>query len=303
MSRIADAGPPAISPLLIPQPHRVVDRIIEADDVVSLHVVPVDGELAPFEPAQVGMLGAFGVGEAAISISSPVDTTDHHAYTTRRAGPITNALCDLPIGGLLTVRGPFGTPWPLPEVTTGHLLIVGGGLGIAPLRAAIDQAVRSPGRFERVTLVYGAKRPDQLLYRADLARWQELGLKLHLIVDETGPTGNDDEPWAGPVGRVPDLITRDLLTPDLLGRDGVNGVNDADTTVFLCGPDIMMHVAATNLLDLEVPADRIWLTLERNMQCGNALCGHCQLGPFIVCRDGPVARYDEIGPFHSIEGL
>jgi len=271
----------------------VVDRIIEADDIVSLHVIPVDGEPAPFEPAQVGMLGAFGVGEAAISISSPVDTTDHHAYTIRRAGPITNALCDLPIGGLLTIRGPFGTPWPLPEVTTGHLLIVGGGLGIAPLRAAIDHAVRSPDRFERVTLVYGAKRPDQLLYRADLERWHELGLQLHLIVDETDPAEDSTTAWTGAVGRVPDL-----LTPDLLGRD-----RRADTTVFLCGPDIMMHVAANNLLGLGVPAERIWLTLERNMQCGNALCGHCQLGPFIVCRDGPVARYDQIGPFHSIEGL
>ncbi len=290
---MSTVAPSPISPLLVPRPHRVIDRVIEADDILSLHVLPVDGELPSFEPAQVGMLGAFGVGEAAISISSPVDTTDHHAYTIRRAGPITNALCDLPIGGLLTVRGPFGTPWPLPDVTSAHLLIVGGGLGIAPLRAAIDQAIRSPGRFDRVTLVYGAKRPDQLLYRADLARWQELGLQVHLIVDEIGEPEDGEQAWAGPVGRVPDL-----LTPDLLGPEG-----GADTTAFLCGPDIMMHVAATDLLGLGIPAERIWLTLERNMQCGNALCGHCQLGPFLVCRDGPVARYDRIGPFHSIDGL
>lgn len=282
----ADLAPAGIAPLLVPRTYRVVDRVLEADDIVSLHVAPTAGDLPAFEPAQVGMVGAFGVGEAAISISSPVDTTDHHAYTIRRAGPITNALCDLPIGGVLTIRGPFGTPWPLPDITTDQLLIVGGGLGLAPLRAAIDQAVRTPERFRQVNLVYGAKRPDQLLYGNDRERWRELGLRLATIVDE------GDDGWTGPVGRVPDLLTPDLLPSGW-----------ADTIAFLCGPDIMMHVAAQTLLGLGVPADRIWLTLERNMQCGNALCGHCQLGPFIVCRDGPVARYDRIERFHSIAEL
>ena len=289
MTAIKAPDAAALSPLLIPRPYRVVDKIDEADDVVTLHVRPVTGTLPRFEPAQVGMLGAFGVGEAAISISSDVDTVDHHAYTIRRAGPISNALVDTPIGGIITVRSPFGTPWPLPEVTTGNLLIVAGGLGIAPLRAAIEQAVRRIDRFSSVSLAYGAKRPDQLLYGPDRARWEAVGLAVSTIVD----VGDTD--WTGPVGLVPDLLDG--------GDHGGPVIDGADTTAFLCGPDIMMHVTARALLERGVAPERIWLTLERNMQCGNALCGHCQLGPFIVCRDGPVVDYATIGRFHSVVEL
>lgn len=288
----SDRGPaPPMSPLLVPRPHRVVDKIDEVPDIVSLHVVPVDGGPLPaFRPAQVGMLGAFGVGEAAISISSAVTTTDHHAYTIRRAGPISGALVDTPIGGTITVRGPFGRPWPIDEVTTNSLVIVGGGLGIAPLRAVIHEAVArlaGPDRFDRVAVVYGAKRPDLLVYRQDLDRWRAAGAEVALIVDR------GDEHWGGPVGVVPYLLGH---------RDGVE-LDWADTTASVCGPDIMMRYAAAALGRLGVPDERIWLTLERNMQCGNALCGHCQLGPFIVCRDGPVACYDTIDRFHRIADL
>ncbi len=283
-----------IDPLLVPKPYRVIDKVEEVADITSLHVAPGDGgPLPPFRPAQVGMLGAFGVGEAAISISSAVDCTDYHAYTIRRAGPISGALVDTPIGGTITVRGPFGQPWPLADVTTGTLLIIGGGLGIAPLRAAIDEAVGQQaehhGEQRRVVIVYGAKRPELLVYRADLDRWRNRGADVSLIVDQADGTSD----WRGPVGLVPEL-----LSPEH-GLD----VDWSDTTAFVCGPDVMMHHTAAALRRRAVPDDRIWLTLERNMQCGNALCGHCQLGPFIVCRDGPVVRYDRIARFHSIVDL
>ena len=279
----------AIDPLLVPRPHRVVDRIDEVADITTLHVVPVDDRPVPaFRPAQVGMLGAFGVGEAAISVSSAVTCTDHHAYTIRRAGPISGALVDTPVGGIITVRGPFGRPWPIDEVSTGTLVIIGGGLGIAPLRAAIHEAVDRIPEL-RVAVVYGAKRPELLVYRDDLERWRAAGAEVALIVDEAPPTSG----WSGPVGVVPDL----LGSPDGVELDW------ADTTAFVCGPDVMMHFAAAALGRLGVPDAHIWLTLERNMQCGNALCGHCQLGPFIVCRDGPVARYDQIARFHRVREL
>ena len=283
---------PAPSPLLRPRLYQVTDKVFEVgepgvSEIVSLHVNPVDGSLPYFEPAQVGMVGAFGVGEAAISISSATDNTDYHAYTIRRAGPISGALVDTPVGGTITIRAPFGRPWPIDEVDTGHLVIVGGGLGIAPLRAAIERAVAQQDRFETLTVFYGAKEPDLLVYRRDLARWQEAGARVVLTVDDARG------PWAGPVGVVPDLLVTDA------GRD----LGWSDTTAFICGPDIMMHFAAANLQSLGVPDSRIWLTLERNMQCGNALCGHCQLGPFIVCRDGPVASYADIGRFHRIKDL
>ena len=277
---------PDISPLLVPRPYRVVGKRDEAIDTVTLSVVPVDGPLPTFEPAQVGMLGAFGIGEAAISISSSVADRRHHDYTIRRAGPITNALVDTPIGGQITVRGPFGNVWPIDEVDTPDLAIVAGGLGIAPLRALIDRVISTLDRFERVAIVYGARTPGDLAYRSDLAAWAETDATVALSVDEA------DASWDGSVGVV----------TELLGDDGVD-LDWANTTAFVCGPDVMMHFTAELLMRLGVPAARIWLTTERNMQCGNGLCGHCQLGPFIVCRDGPVVIYERIGPFHRVREL
>lgn len=287
MSTTTDqATAPFISPLLVPRPYRVVDKVDEGTDVVTLHVVPVEGSLPDFEPAQVSMLGSFGVGEAAISISSARDTADHHAYTIRRAGAITNALIDTPVGGVITARGPFGNHWPLDALDTGQLLIAAGGLGIAPLRAAIHQAVVQPG-IDRLAIIYGAKTPSDLIYRDDLAAWEDEGAEVAVTVDSA------DDAWTGPVG----------VLPALLGSDGGVDLDWADTTAFVCGPDVMMHFTALALIERGVQAERIWLTLERNMQCGNALCGHCQLGPFIVCRDGPIASYAEIQPFHPVREL
>jgi len=275
-----------ISELLVPRPYQVVQRVDENPGITTLHVVPVDGELPDFAPAQVSMVGAFGVGEAAISISSPVDVTDYHAYTIRDAGPISGALVETPVGAQVTIRGPFGTPWPLDDVDTSQLLILGGGLGIAPLRALIHESINQGDRFDRLVLAYGAKSPADLVYRNDLVAWANTKMDVLLTVD------NPDDRWAGPVGVV----------PSLLGPDGIE-LGWADTTAFVCGPDVMMHFTAASLIDLGVDPTRIWVTLERNMQCGNALCGHCQLGPFLVCRDGPVVNYAEIGPFHQVKSL
>ncbi len=274
--------------MLTPRIHRVVHKIDEAPDVVTLQVVPVDGlPLPSFEPAQCAMIGVFGIGDAAISISSPTTTTDYHAYTIRRVGPISAALCDSPVGGLVTVRAPFGRPWPINELSGGRLLIVAGGLGIAPLRAAAYEAAARRSEFDRIAVVYGAKQPDQLMFAPDLERWANAGVEVAVIVDE------GDAHWHGPVGVV----------PDLLGPGPGFDLDWSTTTAFVCGPDVMMHFTAAKLTNLGMPADRIWLTLERNMQCGNALCGHCQLGPMLICRDGPVVNYERIGPFHAIPDL
>lgn len=266
-------------------PYRVLDKVQEVEDIVSLHVAPVEGPLPEFLPAQVSMLGSFGVGEAAISISSA--TTSHHGYTIARAGPISGALIDTAVGGTITVRGPFGKPWPMDKIDTKQLLIIGGGLGIAPLRAAIEQAIGQRERFDRLVVAYGAKAPERLVYRQELDRWNRDGAEVALIVDE-GHNG-----WSGPVGVV----------PDLLGDDRPVNLDWTDTTAFICGPEVMMHFAATALSRLGMPTERIWLTMERNMQCGNALCGHCQLGPFIICRDGPVVNYQDIAPFQLVQEL
>jgi NAD(P)H-flavin reductase len=294
--------PPPTSPLLIPQPYRVVDRVEETTggDVVTLHVVPVDGELPNFRPAQVSMVGAFGVGEAAISISSATSNRDFHAYTIRRAGPISGALVDTPVDGVITVRGPFGKPWPIASLATANLIIIGGGLGMAPLRSVVEESVErlEAGDIDRLAVVYGARNPDQIMYRDDLDRWRRAGAEVALTVDTVenadtahGVPGNDPhDEWSGAVGLVTDAL-------------GPVDLDWTDTTAYVCGPDVMMHFTAGRLLTLGVTAENIWLTLERNMQCGNALCGHCQLGPFIVCRDGPVANYPRIARFQTVKEL
>ena len=274
------------STLLVPQPYRVVDKVPQLADTITMHLAPVDGPLPEFQPAQVSMLGSFGVGEAAISISHA--TANAHGYTIRRAGAITNALVDTPVGGVITVRGPFGNQWPIDQVSTSNLLIMAGGLGIAPLRAIIDAAADQIKRFDRVVLIYGAKQPDQIMYPTDLERWTDCGIEVRLTVDDA----DSEATWNHAVGVV----------PALLGGQAVD-LEWTDTSVFMCGPDVMMHFTAERLLALDVPSDHIWLSVERNMQCGNALCGHCQLGPFLVCRDGPVANYAAIGPFHRVPAL
>ena len=220
------------SPLLIPRPYRVVGKVEEVPDIFTLHLVPTSGGLPSFEPAQVSMLGSFGVGEAAISISSTKQTTEYHAYTIRRAGPISNALADTEIGGTVTVRGPFGRPWPLDDVKTSQLVIIGGGLGIAPLRAVIQEAVVQSSRFDRLVVAYGAKSPDLIVYAEDLDRWAGEGVEVVLTVDEGSET------WDHAVG----------VAPALLGSSGSIEMTWADTTAFVCGPDVMMHFSADSLI-------------------------------------------------------
>jgi anaerobic sulfite reductase subunit B len=268
--------PTADDPMAEPRVHVVRSITPEIPGVITLDVVPLDGAPAPFRPAQVSMLGAFGVGEAAISISSSAAAHDHHEYTIRRAGAITTALCELEPGDQLPIRGPFGRPWNLDELH-GDVVIAAGGIGLAPLRSAVhallDIAPRRPDR--RVVLVVGARLPADLLYAGQYDDWRTRGLDVVPTIDaaETG--------WPGRVGLVPDVVA------DL-------DVDWANAAALLCGPDIMMQIAADQLIDLGVAPDAIQLTLERNMQCATGRCGHCQLGSVIVCRDGPVLTYPEI---------
>ncbi len=221
----------------------------------------------------------------AISISSSADVRTHHDYTIRRAGPITNALVETPIGGSIMVRGPFGTPWPLPELRSTELVIVAGGLGLAPLKAAIERALRAPF-LERLTVIYGTRTPDHLMFEHDLERWERSGAEVMVTVDEA------PDHWLGAIGQVTDVL-----------ESGQCAGLGPTTAAFVCGPDLMMQATTDSLLRLGLPAKRIWLSLERNMQCGIGLCGHCQLGPLLVCRGGPVIDAESLGAFHQIPEL
>lgn len=275
--------PPQADPLLVQRLHEVLAMIAEIPDTVTIRCAPVEGEPFEFRPAQIGMVGAFGIGEAAISISSPATERRFHEYTIRRAGAITSALTRMRVGDQFWVRGPFGTPWDL-DLDGRDVLIAAGGIGLAPLRSAIYQVLRYRERYGTATLVTGARTSAQLLYADEYELWREHGLAVFETIDAPEPG------WAGRVGFVPDVVEQ-------LGAAG------PETSALVCGPDIMMRLTAERLLATGVTGDEIQVTLERNMQCGNGLCGHCQLGPLVVCRDGPVVRWPAVAASLTVAEL
>jgi NAD(P)H-flavin reductase len=265
-------------PLLAPQAHEVIDVVDEIPDVVTLRVAPVAGTPRSFRPGQIGMVGAFGIGEAAISISSGIHETEFHDYTIRRAGAITGALTRLTPGEQLWVRGPFGQPWDL-ELDGCDVVVAAGGIGVAPLRSAVLELARGRSRYGEVVIVVGARDPALLLYRSQFDAWRAAGI----TVVETADQASDG--WDGRVGFVPDVVAA-VARDRRLDGDRVRAL--------VCGPDIMMRLTAERLIEAGASPEHIQLTVERNMQCGNALCGHCQMGGLIVCRDGPVVRYPDV---------
>lgn len=265
-----------------PEPWPVTAVREEAPDVVTLAFAPP----APFrfEPGQFNMVSLPGIGEVPVSVSSDPAAETRVLHTIRAVGAVTRALCALRPGQQAGVRGPYGTSWPLAAAAGGDLAIVAGGIGLPPLRPALYQALRDRDRFGRITLLYGARSPSDLLFPGELGTWRSRdGVDVRVTVDTAG------RQWRGSVGVVPALVPGAGLSPQ--------------TTAFVVGPEIMMRFTVRALLAAGVPAARIFLSMERNMQCAAALCGHCQFGPFLVCRDGPVFRYADIARWLTIREL
>jgi anaerobic sulfite reductase subunit B len=260
----------------VPLPYRVVARQLETADVVTLRVQPVHGSLPSFRPAQFAMIGVAGVGEVPISISSSADDQTAHTYTLRRAGAVTTRLFDAQVGDIVTVRGPFGRPWNLDRAGGQHAVFVAGGIGLAPLRAAIDQLARQR-IADRISILVGAQRPKDHLYGPWLQQLAAENVTVLRTVDAT----SERSAWNERVGLVTDLVP--LV------------VDDHPIAAFVCGPDPMMVATIASLRRSGVAAEAIEVTLERNMQCANGWCGHCQLGPLLVCCDGPVVTSAELG--------
>jgi NAD(P)H-flavin reductase len=283
-----DAGgllaPPTVDPLLVPRVHRVIAVVDEIPSVVTLRVEPVDGDPIPFRPAQVSMVGAFGIGEAAISISSAVEQTDFHEYTIRRAGAITAALTSLGPGDPLWIRGPFGAPWDL-DLDGCDVVVAAGGIGLAPLRAAVYELLRFRERYGEVVLVVGARDATHLLYEWQYDGWREHGITVVETIDQP------ERGWHRAVGFVSDVVAQ-VVEDRRLAGDRLRGL--------VCGPDIMMRLTAERLMAAGAPPAGVQVTVERNMQCGNALCGHCQMGGIVVCRDGPVVPYPRVAHALSV---
>lgn len=238
-----------------------------------------------FQPGQFNMLYLPGVGEAAISLSGAADDPDHWRHTVRVAGRVTYSLLHYQIGDTLGVRGPFGQGWPIEEWCGEDVILVAGGIGLAPLRPVIYELLRRRADFGRITLIYGARTPETLLYPTEYAAWEQGGIAILTTVDRAAPD------WSGRLGVVTLLLDRLLLQ------------RSARTHVAMCGPEVMMRYTAISARKRGIPDEHQWVSLERNMQCAAGLCGHCQLGPMFVCKDGPVFRLDRVRPLLAVEGL
>jgi NAD(P)H-flavin reductase len=268
---------------MVPEPFTVSRRAQETDDTWTLALEPANGaEPSSFEPGQFNMLYAFGVGEVPISICGDPAEGPALLHTVRAVGSVTEAICALRPGEQLGVRGPYGSSWPIDEARGGDLVIVAGGLGLAPLRPAVLGALARREAFRRVLLLYGGREPEQLLYRGELRRWAaEPGLEVGLTVDSASGE------WAGEVGVVTKLIDQAEFDPDR-------------AVGLLCGPEVMMRFAARALRDRGLGPDRLHVSIERNMKCAVTHCGRCVFGPTYVCREGAVMRLADVEHFLSL---
>jgi anaerobic sulfite reductase subunit B len=261
---------------LVPVPYEVVAHDRETADVVTLSLAPLDGKTPPFLPGQFNMLSAFGVGEAAISISSGPNQ-DVIQHTVRDVGPVTHALCETELGGLVGIRGPFGNDWGVGiderDGPTGDVVVVAGGIGLAPLRGAVDQLVsRHPMGASSIFVLVGARSPDQIIFARQLESWKAAGAHVAVCVD-VAPEG-----WVGHVGVVTSLLADAPF-------------ESSGAMALVCGPEVMLRFSARALVGRGLSAESVRLALERNMQCGIGSCGHCQLGPWLLCRDGPIVTW------------
>ncbi|MFR9800353.1 FAD/NAD(P)-binding protein [Streptomyces sp. MS06] len=265
----------------LPVPHRVVGRRQETADTVTLRIEPEGAPPVAFAPGQFAMVHCFGRGEIPLSVSS-VPSTGGLAHTVRAVGAVSSGLCAARVGDVLGVRGPYGTGWE-PERARGRdVVVVAGGIGLAPLRPLVLRVLAEPARYGRLSVLVGARTPDDLIAPRETAGWA------------TGYTGvTVDRPgdgWRGDVGMVTSLLDRAPFDP-------------GTAWAFVCGPEPMIRAAARDLTERGVAAERIRVSLERNMRCATGHCGHCQLGPLLLCRDGPVVGWDRAAPLLAVREL
>jgi NAD(P)H-flavin reductase len=270
------SDPMATSPVRVKRVHK------ETYDTFTFELYPANGiDGFTFAPGQFNMLYVPGVGEVPISISGDPGKPQTLVHTVRSVGTVTEKMCARGPGALLGVRGPFGTSWPVEEAVGSDVVIVCGGIGLAPLRPALYYVMANREKYGRVVLLYGARTPEDLLYKTELPKWRgHFDLQVEVTVD------NATGAWRGHVGVVTTLIPPARFDPE-------------SAVAMVCGPEVMMRFTLVELERRGVPAENTYVSMERNMKCGLGFCGHCQFGPTFICKDGPVFRYDQIQPFFA----
>ena len=269
-----------------PASFRVTARRQETADTWTLDLEPQGGgPRPPFAPGQFAMLYAFGAGEVPISVSGDLTDGAPLRHTIRAVGAKSTALCGAEPGQSLGVRGPFGSAWPVAEAEGRDVVVVAGGIGMAPLRPVIYHLLAHRERYERIVLLCGARTPGELLYPEELEQWRgRFDMEVEATVDSAAPD------WRGKVGVVTKLIPR-------ADFDAGNAL------AMVCGPEVMMRFAAAGLEERGMAKERIYVSMERNMHCAIGLCGHCQLRELFICKDGPVFTLDVIEPLMRVREL
>jgi NAD(P)H-flavin reductase len=277
MDTVAETRAVPASDPMVPRIVRVRKRSRDLPGTVTLELEPADDAPLPrYRPGQFTMMYVFGIGEIPVSVSGDASDASRLVQTVRAVGAVSEAITLLKPGDVLGLRGPFGTAWPTEELAGQDVVVVAGGLGLAPLRPSIYHLLANRPQFGKVVLLYGTRSPDEILYRRHLESWRtRLDLQLEVTVDHAGGS------WRGHVGVVTRLIPR--LSIDV-----------AHATALVCGPEVMMRFAGGALQDIGMPEEAIWVSLERNMKCAVGLCGHCQFAGMFACKDGAVVRYDRV---------
>jgi NAD(P)H-flavin reductase len=273
---IADSAHAETTPMV---PRLFVIRRVrrETEDTFTMELEP-ESSIASFsfKPGQFNMVYVYGVGEIPISISGNPSDTRCLVHTTRAVGTVTKVMDKMKRGDCVGIRGPYGIPWPIEAARKKDVVIVAGGIGLAPLRPVIYSILDNRENYGKVVLLYGTRTPSDILYRNELERWRSrFDFEVYVSVDRA-MSG-----WNGSVGVVTTLIAKSPFDPH-------------NALSMICGPEVMIRFTAMELMKRGIDAGNIYVSMERNMKCGIGLCGHCQFGRYFVCKDGPVFRYTEV---------